>query len=98
MIRVTTTDGAEFIGSDEKEVVRQMRNTQWNAPTAKRDYMCEVIDRVEQSTGTLCPDADERVVTAKEFVEYLASVDLITVTEVESEEVEKILDQARQAT
>lgn len=82
MLRVTADDGMVFEGADEKAVVRQMRNTQWNAPEAKRDYICEVIDRVEQVTQTVCAHADGRVVAAKEFLDYLASVGFVQIESV----------------
>lgn len=51
MLRVRTDDGQTFTGVDAKEVVRQMRNTQWGAPVLKRDYMIEVAERVSGMTG-----------------------------------------------
>lgn len=90
MLKVTTEDGEVFVGEDEKDVVRQMRNTQWNAPIHKRDYIRDVVERVEDMTGVLIdPDAEldildgdeEPTVSARDFLRYLEAVDLIRIEE-----------------
>jgi len=52
-IEVVTNDGQKFEGTP-KQVVRQMRNTQWGAPMQKGDWMDEVADRVASMTGRPC--------------------------------------------
>lgn len=77
MLKVTATDGAVFHGATAQEVVRAMRNTQWNAPVLKRDWMEEVAERVEQMTG-------ERPRTrAREFLADLKRLGLVTIEHVQ---------------
>lgn len=81
---VTTNDGEVFTGKDEREIVLQMRNTQWNAPERKRDYMLEVIERAETMTGVFVNqdelptnvDTDETLNPAA-FLRYLRDAKLI---------------------
>ena len=75
-MKVTTTEGLEFTGDTPQEIVRQMRNVQWNAPVVKRDWMAEVAERVEQMTGTR-PSTEN----ASAFLSSLAALNLILVAE-----------------
>lgn len=83
MLRVTTEDGDVFEGDSEKEIVVQMRNTQWGAPVVKREYMRDVVERVENMTGVMMdPEAsldDDRQIGADEFLTYLQAVNLVKV-------------------
>lgn len=52
MPRYVTTDGRfEFEGDDAREVVRQMRDSEWKWHDRKLDYMTAVAGRVEEITG-----------------------------------------------
>lgn len=83
---VKTNDGQTFTGDDAAHIVRQMRNTEWNAPERKRDYMLEVIQRVETITGVFVDqddlptnqDNDEHLDPMK-FLEYLQDVKLVRI-------------------
>jgi hypothetical protein len=82
---VRTKDGEEFVGNSAAEIVSQMRLSDWNAPARKRDYMLDVIERVEDMTGVfvdqeLVPTTgtDEHI-DPRHFLSYLESVKLITV-------------------
>lgn len=48
---VTTTDGLVIVARDARHAVEQMRDTQWNAPDSKREYMEQVSERVQALTG-----------------------------------------------
>lgn len=50
-ITVTTNDLLFFAGADAKDVVRKMKEAQWNAPDTKREYMEQVGQRVMEMTG-----------------------------------------------
>lgn len=66
MITVTT-DAGIYAGASAEEVVRAMRDSQWNAPERKRDWMDEVRDRVRSVYGVdIAPD-----LTATEFLKAL---------------------------
>lgn len=75
MLKITTTEGIEYTGDDHKSIVRQMRNTQWNAPVIKRDYITEAADRVQMMTGQR-PDTTD----AKTFIVDLARIGLVTIS------------------
>jgi hypothetical protein len=82
-MRIHTIDGETFEGASPQEIVRQMRNTEWGAPERKRDYMVEVIDRVEQQTGVFAdPDGvyedPENPISAMQFLEYLHHAGVLT--------------------
>lgn len=51
-MRIQTTDKIVFEGTDAKEIVRKMRDTQWGAPVLKREYMEEVKDRLSGMPGS----------------------------------------------
>lgn len=74
MIRVDTKDGNLFEGVDAKDVVRQMKMTEWGHPEKKRDYMEEVAERVEQMTGREVPHT-----SAAGFLLGLADAGIINV-------------------
>jgi hypothetical protein len=76
MFKVITRDGETFSGDSAAEVVRQMRNCSWGVPQPKREYMLDVVERVEDMTGVFRnPDAsyddEEGPISAHEFIEYL---------------------------
>lgn len=50
-ITVTTQDGLVFTGADARDIVRQIKVAQWNAPDTKREYMEQVGQRVMEMTG-----------------------------------------------
>ena len=83
MLRVTTTDCEVFTGDNAKEIVRQMRNTQWGAPQPKRSYMVDVVERTEMMTGiNMDPDAvldDELEQGCEHFLIYLETVGAISI-------------------
>lgn len=75
MMIIKTTGGDIFRGKDAKGVVRAMKQTQWNAPDAKRDYIKQVADRVEQMTGVRPRRG------ADKFLSDLAGLGLVTVVD-----------------
>lgn len=75
MIRIETNDGEIFTGNDAKDITRQMRDTQWNAPARKGDYIEEVVERVESLTGVAPPSAHP---SAEAFLQYLERAKVIT--------------------
>jgi hypothetical protein len=74
-VRVVT-EGGTFEAPTAQGVVRQMRDTQWNAPERKREWMDEVTMRLHQSHGVMIPIG----ATAEEFLEALERVGVATVT------------------
>lgn len=74
---VKTGEGQEFAGATAEAVVRQMRDTEWNAPEKKRDYMEEVAERVFNMTGLEIPSPT--TIPASEFLQYLERAGLVTV-------------------
>lgn len=50
-VTVRTRDGATFSGDTPADVVREMRDTNWQRTIPKGEYMDDVIDRVQQMTG-----------------------------------------------
>lgn len=79
MLVVTTNDGMVFTGYDAKDVVRQMKATEWAAPARKRDYMREVVMRVSSMTGVEPREPIEAPERAVKLLRYLESVKLIRV-------------------
>jgi hypothetical protein len=83
---VKCMDGEEFAAETAADVVRQMKNVEWNAPARKRDYMLEVVERVEDQTGVfanqdLLPtsaDTDEYLDPAH-FLAYLAEAGVVEI-------------------
>jgi hypothetical protein len=75
MLKVDTHDGTVFEGDDAKDIVRQMKMTEWGHPEKKRDYMEEVAERIEQMTGSEVPHG-----SAASFLLGLAEAGLITIT------------------
>lgn len=84
MLNVTTNDGMSFTGESFQSIVRQMRNTQWNAPIIKHDYMLEVAERVESMTGRK-PDTTD----AASFVTDLQAIGLVQISETKEESSER---------
>lgn len=76
MLRVTCVDGAIFTGKDEKDIVRQMKHTDWNAPERKGEYMEDVAARVDTMMGQ-----EIRVTSAKVFLRDMQTVGLLTIQE-----------------
>jgi len=75
MLRMTTVDGAIFLGRDHEELVRGMRADVWDAPARLEDYMAEVGDRITQMTGEpVCVDDAQRFVLDMERLGF-AQVD-----------------------
>jgi hypothetical protein len=74
-VAVETTDGTRFVGKDEKDVVRQMRDTQWNAPELKRDWMVEAADRATMVTGFRVRSGEGAVI----FLSDLERAGLVTI-------------------
>lgn len=50
-MQITTTDGLVILARHARHAVEQMRNTQWNAPDSKREYMEQVKERVQTLTS-----------------------------------------------
>ena len=75
------TDSTVFEGASAREIVKQMKNTQWYAPEGKRAYMAEVIDRVEQMTGMRFAGNPERSKPSK-FLEFLEAAELVTIRKI----------------
>jgi hypothetical protein len=72
-ITVTTIEGATFSGSSQKAIIRQMRDTQWNRPDRKGEYMEDVAGRVYSITGcAVRPVADH-------FLTDLQAAGLLTI-------------------
>lgn len=70
MLVFDTKDGDTFAAETHAEIVLQMRNTQWGIEQVKREYMVDVVERVEDMTGVLADPLTESF-TAQEFLEYL---------------------------
>ena len=73
-MRVICVDGAIFEGPDEKSIVRQMKETDWNAPERKGEYMEDVAARVDVVMGQSI-----RSGSAKTFLKDLEAIGLLTV-------------------
>lgn len=85
LLRVTTNDDVVFTGQDAREIVRQMKLTQWSAPEAKRDYIRQVVKRVWSMTG-VPPAAPVRPPgTATKLLRYLVQVGLVRVERYDDE-------------
>jgi hypothetical protein len=83
-MRIRTTDGAFFLGDSPEDVVRQMKNTQWGAPERKREYMAEVVERVENMTGMFYNPEREFVegdVSPPDFLEFLRRAGMVEIVE-----------------
>ncbi len=76
MLTVTCNDGAVFTGTDEKDIVRQMKHTDWHAPERKGEYMEDVATRIETMTGLKV-----RWTTAKTFLKDMENIGLVTITD-----------------
>lgn len=50
-ITARTQDGTTFSGQSPADVVRAMRDDNWQRSIPKGEYMDDVIDRVQQITG-----------------------------------------------
>jgi len=48
---MTTNDGETFIGPDAEALIARMRDTVWDPPATLEEYIAQVADRVEQTTG-----------------------------------------------
>lgn len=77
-MRVVTNDDKIYLGRDAVSIVRQMRDTQWNAPERKRVWMDEVTERLSHSHGISIPFG----ATAGEFIDALEKAGVVTVTRV----------------
>lgn len=73
-ITAITEDGMTFVGVDAKDIVRQMKTAQWNAPDTKREYMEQVGQRVMEMTGQRPREE------AALFLIDLERVDFLTIT------------------
>lgn len=85
-MRVKALDGEVFEGEDARDVVRQMKNIEWNAPHRKRDYMAEVIERVQAMTGLVASaepwcvgGADDAAIAPQDFLDYLEGAGVIEI-------------------
>src|SRR6476646_1576373 len=85
MIKVETADGMVFTGAGSRDIVRQMKNTQWTAPDTKGEYMTEVIERVSDMMGEM-PPVDYKAYDAEAFVMFLESHGLIAISPYEATE------------
>lgn len=74
MLKVDAGNGDVFEGDDAKEIVRQMKMTEWGHPEKKRDYMEEVAERIEQMTGRTILHT-----SAAQFLLSLADAGVITI-------------------
>lgn len=77
MLKIETSDGEVFVGEGAVEVVQQMRNTQWGVPQVKREYMIDVVERVESMTGVLMDPDVENSMTAEDFIVYLCTAGVV---------------------
>jgi len=71
LLVVTTMDGMVFTGADSKEIVRQMKNTDWSAPEQKKNYITEVIRRVYSMTDVAPSQPVTGPSRAMKFLRYL---------------------------
>ena len=76
-VHVATSEGI-YLGRTAQSIVRQMRDTQWNAPEQKRDWMIEVSERLFQSHGIVVPMG----LSADEFLDALHIAGVAKVTRI----------------
>lgn len=80
MLIVKTNEGLVFTGTDAKDIVRQMRNTQWGDPLPKGEYIQSVIFRVCNLIGEEIPENWDDI-GAEGFLLFLESHGLVTIGE-----------------
>ena len=71
-----TIDGMRVSGT-VREVVRALRDAQWNAPEYKRDWMEQVAERIAHIAHA--PGTRLTFSNAQEFIDELVRVELLTI-------------------
>ena len=77
---VTTYGGTEFRGATPAKVVKAMKDTQWEAPDRKGEYMDEVRSRVAGMT-----EAPIHTDSPEAFLDSLEAAGLVTVARVDGD-------------
>lgn len=81
-------DGAVFRGRSAQAIVRQMKRSQWSAPSLKTEYMEEVAERVFSSRGKVIRTSPPHFL---HDLEQVGMLELSVEMELRAEHVERLL-------